>query len=103
MEKFEDVYDRWERRQLNQAEAAELLGKSERTFRRCIDRLEARVLSRRRQRCRISCSAMARRMMSSASRLAAARVVTTETDATWALAAIGATGGASAVAGRAAP
>lgn len=44
MEKFEDVYDRWERRQLSQLEAAELLGKSERTFRRYIDRFEARGL-----------------------------------------------------------
>lgn len=44
MEKFEDVYDRWGRRQLSQAEAAELLGKSERTFRRYIDRFEARGL-----------------------------------------------------------
>lgn len=44
MEKFEDVYDRWERRQLSQSEAAELLGKSERTFRRYIDRYEARGL-----------------------------------------------------------
>lgn len=44
MAKFEDVYDRWERRQLSQAEAAELLGKSERTFRRYIDRYEARGL-----------------------------------------------------------
>ena len=44
MEKFEDVYDPWERRQLSQSEAAELLGKSERTFRRYIDRYEARGL-----------------------------------------------------------
>ena len=42
MEKFEDVYDRWEQRQLSQAEAAEILGKSERQFRRYIDRYEAR-------------------------------------------------------------
>jgi transposase len=45
MEKFEDVYDRWESRQLSQAEAAEVLGKSERTFRRYIDRFEARGLA----------------------------------------------------------
>ena len=42
MEKFEDVYERWEQRQLSQAEAAEILGKSERQFRRYIDRYEAR-------------------------------------------------------------
>ena len=41
MEKFEDVYDRWEQRRLSQAEAAEILGKSERQFRRYIDRYEA--------------------------------------------------------------
>ena len=41
MEKFQDVYDRWEQRQLSQAEAAEILGKSERQFRRYIDRYEA--------------------------------------------------------------
>ena len=41
MEKFRDVYDRWEQRQLSQAEAAEILGKSERQFRRYIDRYEA--------------------------------------------------------------
>ena len=37
MEKFLDVYDRWEQRELTQAEAAEILGRSERTFRRYID------------------------------------------------------------------
>ena len=42
MEKFEDVYERWEQRQLSQAEAAEILGKSERQFRRYIDRYDAR-------------------------------------------------------------
>ena len=36
--KFESVLDRWERRQLSQAEAAEVLGMSERTFRRWRDR-----------------------------------------------------------------
>lgn len=34
MEKFLDVNDRWERRELSQSEAAEILGKSERQFRR---------------------------------------------------------------------
>ncbi len=34
MEKFESVFDRWERRELSQAEAAEILGRSERQFRR---------------------------------------------------------------------
>ena len=34
MEKFTSVYDRWERGDLSQAEAAELLGRSERQFRR---------------------------------------------------------------------
>jgi hypothetical protein len=38
--KFESVLDRWERRQLSQAEAAEVLGMSERTFRRCRDRYD---------------------------------------------------------------
>jgi transposase len=37
MEKFEGVFDRWERRELSQAEAAEILGRSERQFRRYID------------------------------------------------------------------
>ena len=37
MEKFESVFDRWERRELSQAEAAEILGRSERQFRRYID------------------------------------------------------------------
>jgi transposase len=37
MEKFECVFDRWERRELSQAEAAEILGRSERQFRRYID------------------------------------------------------------------
>jgi transposase len=37
MEKFESVFDRWERRELTQAEAAEILGRSERQFRRYID------------------------------------------------------------------
>ena len=44
MEKFVDVYDRWEQRQLSQAEAAEILGKSERQFRRHIDRYDAQGL-----------------------------------------------------------
>ena len=38
--KFEDVYGRWQGRQLSQAEAAEILGMSERTFRRWRDRYE---------------------------------------------------------------
>ncbi len=38
--KFESVLDRWERRQLSQAEAAEVLGMSERTFRRWRDRYD---------------------------------------------------------------
>lgn len=38
--KFEDVYGRWQGRQLSQTEAAEILGMSERTFRRWRDRYE---------------------------------------------------------------
>jgi transposase len=38
--KFEDVWGRWQGRQLSQAEAAEILGMSERTFRRWRDRYE---------------------------------------------------------------
>ncbi|MGE3917100.1 MAG: helix-turn-helix domain-containing protein [Hyphomicrobiaceae bacterium] len=45
MEKSKDVYDRWEQGHLSQAEAAEILGRSERTFRRYIDRFEARGLA----------------------------------------------------------
>jgi len=37
MEKFRCVYERWERRELSQCEAAEILGRSERQFRRYID------------------------------------------------------------------
>jgi transposase len=37
MEEFESVFDRWERRELSQSEAAEILGRSERQFRRYID------------------------------------------------------------------
>ena len=44
MEKFFDVFERWEQRQLSQSEAAEILGKSERQFRRYIDRYEAEGL-----------------------------------------------------------
>jgi transposase len=40
MEKFTSVYDRWQARELSQAEAAEILGKSERQFRRYIDLYE---------------------------------------------------------------
>lgn len=39
--RFEDIYGRWQRRQLSQAEAAEILGMSERTFRRWRDRYDA--------------------------------------------------------------
>jgi transposase len=38
--KFEDVYGRWQARRLSQAEAAEILGMSERTCRRWGDRYE---------------------------------------------------------------
>ena len=38
--KFEDVYGRWQARRLSQAEAAEILGMSERSFRRWRDRYE---------------------------------------------------------------
>jgi transposase len=38
--KFEDVYGRWQQRRLSQAQAAEILGMSERTFRRWRDRYE---------------------------------------------------------------
>jgi hypothetical protein len=37
MQKFSDVLSRWERRELGQLEAAELLGCSERQFRRYRD------------------------------------------------------------------
>src|SRR5918994_6082297 len=39
--KFEDIYGRWQQRRLSQAEAAEILGMSERTFRRWRDRYDA--------------------------------------------------------------
>ncbi len=39
--RFEDVYGRWRQRRLSQAEAAEILGMSARTFRRWRDRSEA--------------------------------------------------------------
>jgi transposase len=38
--KFEDIYGRWQERRLSQAEAAEILGMSERTLRRWRDRYE---------------------------------------------------------------
>jgi transposase len=38
--RFEDVYGRWRQRRLSQAQAAEILGMSERTFRRWRDRYE---------------------------------------------------------------
>jgi transposase len=40
MQKFRDVLSRWERRELSMLEAAELLGMSERHFRRYRDRFE---------------------------------------------------------------
>jgi transposase len=42
--KFEDVYGRWQERRLSQAEAAEILGMSERSFRRWRDRYDAEGL-----------------------------------------------------------
>ena len=42
--KFEDVYGRWQQRRLSQVEAAEILGMSERSFRRWRDRYEAEGL-----------------------------------------------------------
>jgi transposase len=42
--KFEDVYGRWQQRRLSQAEAAEILGMSERTFRRWRDRYQTEGL-----------------------------------------------------------
>ena len=39
--KFEDIYGRWQQRRLSQAEAAEILGMSERTFRRWRGRYHA--------------------------------------------------------------
>ena len=39
--KFEDVYGRWQQRRLSPAEAAEILGMSERSFRRWRDRYQA--------------------------------------------------------------
>jgi transposase len=50
MEKFTGVYERWERRELSQAEAAEILGRSERQFRRYIDVYEAEGLEGLRDR-----------------------------------------------------
>ena len=41
MEKFTDVYERWQQRALSQVEAAEILGRSERQFRRYCDQFEA--------------------------------------------------------------
>jgi transposase len=38
--KFEDIYGRWQQRRLSQTEAAEILGMSERTFRRWRDRYD---------------------------------------------------------------
>lgn len=39
--KFEEIYGRWRQRRLSQAEAAEILGMSERTFRRWRERYDA--------------------------------------------------------------
>jgi transposase len=39
--KFEEINERWQQRRLSQAEAAEILGMSERTFRRWRDRYRA--------------------------------------------------------------
>lgn len=39
--RFEDVYGRWQQRRLSQVEAAEILGMSERTFRRWRERYDA--------------------------------------------------------------
>ncbi len=39
--KFEEIYGRWQQRRLSQAEAAEILGMSERSFRRWQDRYQA--------------------------------------------------------------
>ena len=50
MEKFVGVYDRWERKELTQAEAAEILGKSERQFRRYAERYEEQGLDGLRDR-----------------------------------------------------
>ena len=44
MEKFPGVYERWQRRELTQAEAAEIVGMCERTFRRYVDSYEAEGL-----------------------------------------------------------
>jgi len=44
MEKFTSVYDRWQSRELTQAEAGEILGRSERQFRRYVDLYEAEGL-----------------------------------------------------------
>jgi transposase len=45
MQKFTDVYERWHRRDLSQEEAAEILGKSSRQFRRYRDQYEAEGLA----------------------------------------------------------
>ncbi len=42
--KFEDVYGKTHRGELSQSEAAEILGMSERTFRRWRDRFEGRTV-----------------------------------------------------------
>ncbi len=46
MQKFTNVYERWQRRELSQSEAGELLGKSERQFRRYVASYEAGGLGR---------------------------------------------------------
>ena len=42
--KFEEIYGRWRQRRLSQAEAAEILGMNERTFRRWRERYDAEGL-----------------------------------------------------------
>jgi hypothetical protein len=45
MQKFRDVLSRWERKELSALEAAEILGVSERQFRRCRGAMRRRVLA----------------------------------------------------------
>ena len=41
VDEFEQIYERWSRREITQAQAAGLLGRSARTFRRYVRRYEA--------------------------------------------------------------